>query len=49
LLTAAKMDSRNAFGAPEQVRPVPFAGAHWVGGKLRVRMPAKSIVVLTLK
>jgi hypothetical protein len=28
---------------------VPFAGAHWVGGKLRVRMPAKSIVVLTLK
>ena len=49
VLTAAKMDSRNAFGAPEQVRPVPFAGAHWVGGKLRVSMPAKSIVVLTLK
>jgi alpha-N-arabinofuranosidase len=49
VLTAAKMDSRNAFGAPEQVRPESFNGARWAGGKLRVDMPAKSIVVLTLK
>ena len=49
VLTAPKMDSRNAFGAPEQVRPVSFAGARWAGGKLRVSMPAKSIVVLSLK
>ena len=48
LLTAAKMDSRNSFGAPEQVRPVAFAGAHWADGKLRVSMPAKSVVVLTI-
>jgi alpha-N-arabinofuranosidase len=49
VLTAAKMDSRNAFGAAEQVRPAAFTGARWAGGKLRVSMPAKSIVVLTLK
>ena len=49
VLTAAKMDSRNAFGAAEQVHPMPFAGASWAGGKLRVEMPAKSIVVLQLK
>ena len=49
VLTAAKMDSRNAFGAAEQVRPAPFTGARWAGGKLRVEMPAKSIVVLSLK
>jgi len=49
VLTAAKTDSHNAFGAFEQVRPVSFAGARWAGGKLRVSMPAKSIVVLGLK
>src|SRR5205823_13724505 len=49
VLTAPKMDSRNAFGAAEQVRPVSFAGARWAGGKLHVSMQAKSIVVLSLK
>ena len=49
LLTAMKMDSRNEFGQAEQVHPVPFTGARWSGGNLDVRMPAKSIVVLTLK
>jgi alpha-N-arabinofuranosidase len=49
LLTASAMDSRNRFGAPEEVRPVPFRGARWADGKLRVVMPSKSIVVLTLK
>jgi alpha-N-arabinofuranosidase len=49
LLTGAKMDSRNEFGQAEQVHPVPFTGAHWSGGNLQVRMPAKSVVVLTLK
>jgi alpha-N-arabinofuranosidase len=49
VLTAAKMDSHNAFDVPEQVRPVSFAGARWAGGKLRVSMPPKSIVVLNLK
>jgi hypothetical protein len=31
------------------VHPVPFKGARWSDGKLRVEMPAKSVVVLTLK
>jgi alpha-N-arabinofuranosidase len=49
VLTAAKMDSRNPLGGPEQVRPAAFNGVRWAGGKLRVSMPAKSIVVLSLK
>ena len=49
LLTAPAMDSRNRFGAAEQVHPLPFRDARWSGSKLRVSMPAKSVVVLTLK
>ena len=49
LLTGAKMDSRNDFGQAEQVRPVSFTGARWSGGTLDVSMPAKSVVVLTIK
>jgi alpha-N-arabinofuranosidase len=49
LLTAPAMDSRNRFGAAEEVHPVPFKGALWREGKLRVAMPAKSIVVLALE
>ena len=49
LLTAPAMDSRNRFGAAEEVRPVPFRGAHWQRGKLKVAMPAKSVVVRSLK
>jgi alpha-N-arabinofuranosidase len=49
LLTAAQMDSRNRFGAAEDVRPQPFTGTHWSGATLRVAMPAKSIVVLTIR
>jgi alpha-N-arabinofuranosidase len=49
VLTASAMDARNRFGAAEEVRPVPFRNARWAGGKLRVQMPAKSIVVLTVK
>jgi len=49
LLTGSKMDARNEFGQPEQVQPVPFNGARWSAGNLEVRMPPKSVVVLTLK
>ena len=49
LLTAPAMDSRNRFGAAEEVHPVPFKGARWSDGKLRVALPARSIVVLNLK
>ena len=49
LLTGTKMDSRNEFGQAEEVHPVPFTGAHCSRGNIQVRMPAKSVVVLTLK
>ena len=49
LLTGAKMDSRNDFGQAEQVRTVPFSSARWSDGTLDVSMPAKSVVVLTIK
>ena len=49
LLTAPAMDSRNRFGVAEEVQPTPFKGARLSGGKLRLSMPAKSIVVVTLK
>jgi len=49
VLTASAMDARNRFGAAEDVRPVPFRNARWAGGKLRVEMPPKSVVVLTVK
>ena len=49
VLTASAMDARNRFGAPEEVRPMPFRNARWAGGKLRVEMPPKSVVVLTVK
>ena len=48
LLTAPAMDSRNRFGVAEEVRPVAFDRARWTSGKLRVPMPAKSVVVLRL-
>ena len=49
LLTAERLDSVNSYDAPETVRPVPFEAASWTGGRLHVEMPAKSIVVLTLR
>jgi alpha-N-arabinofuranosidase len=49
VLTASAMDAHNRFGATEEVRPVPFRNARWAGGKLRVEMPPKSVIVLTVK
>ncbi|QIK79141.1 alpha-N-arabinofuranosidase [Sphingomonas piscis] len=49
VLTASKMDAQNRLGARPEVTPVRFNGASWSGGKLRVRMPAKSLVRLTLR
>ena len=48
ILTAAAVDAQNSFDAPEQVRPQPFA-ALVVGGKLLMKLPAKSIVVVALE
>jgi alpha-N-arabinofuranosidase len=48
ILTAATMDSRNSFAAPDAVRPHPFAGAAWKNGSLQLTLPARSLVVLEL-
>jgi alpha-N-arabinofuranosidase len=49
ILTGARMDSQNAFGASEQVRPSSFTHWQWRGGRLHISMPSKSVVVMTLK
>nr|WP_315212473.1 alpha-L-arabinofuranosidase C-terminal domain-containing protein [uncultured Duganella sp.] len=48
VLTAAAIDAHNTFAAPEVVAPAPFA-ADAVDGKLVLKLPAKSIVVVAIK
>ncbi|MBN2337733.1 MAG: alpha-N-arabinofuranosidase [Acidobacteria bacterium] len=49
VLTAAAMDAHNTFENPEMLHPVPFTEAALEGGRLDVRLPAKSVVVLKLR
>jgi alpha-N-arabinofuranosidase len=49
VLTAAAMDARNTFEAPQLVEPKPFAGTKLNRGKLDIVMPPKSVVVLKLE
>lgn len=49
ILTAPAITSHNTFDDPDAVKPAAFTGARIAGGKLVVTLPAKSIVVLTLK
>jgi len=48
LLTAAAMDAQNELGKPAQVVPVAF-DAQAVDGKLTLKLPAKSIVVVAIE
>lgn len=48
LLTAAAMDAQNEIGKPAQVTPLPF-DARAVDGRLTLRLPAKSIVVVAVE
>jgi alpha-N-arabinofuranosidase len=48
-LTAAAMNAHNTFEAPNAVQPKAFDGATLKGDTLDVRLPAKSVAVLTLK
>jgi alpha-N-arabinofuranosidase len=48
VLTAPAMNTHNTFDAPGAVQPAPFAGATLKGDVLEVKLPAKSVVVLTL-
>ncbi|GIL41175.1 alpha-N-arabinofuranosidase [Roseiterribacter gracilis] len=49
ILTAATMDARNTFDAPDMVKPAPFTGARLAKGRLLLDLPAKSVVVLELR
>jgi alpha-N-arabinofuranosidase len=49
VLTAARMDTVNTFDQPGAVVPQPFTGAALEEGRLSVRLPAKSVVVLDLQ
>jgi alpha-N-arabinofuranosidase len=46
ILTAAAMSAHNTFAAPGTVQPRPFAGATLDSGRLKIALPAKSVVVL---
>jgi alpha-L-arabinofuranosidase len=48
VLTAAAMDAHNTFEAPDAVKPAPFS-AQASGGKLTVRLPAKSVIVTSVE
>ncbi|RZJ41980.1 MAG: hypothetical protein EON87_15605, partial [Brevundimonas sp.] len=48
VLTAEAMDAHNTFDAPSAIHPVAFTGARIANGRLTARLPAKSLVVLTL-
>lgn len=49
VLTADRMDAHNSFDAPRAVEPAAFTGARIAGGRLTARLPARSVVVLTLE
>ena len=49
VLTAEAMDAHNTFENPETLHPIPFTGARLEGGRLDLRLPAKSVVVLELR
>jgi alpha-L-arabinofuranosidase len=48
ILTAPELNAHNTFEQPGRVKPVDFTGFAAEGGGLRVELPAKSLVVLTL-
>ncbi|NDW09740.1 alpha-L-arabinofuranosidase C-terminal domain-containing protein [Dysgonomonas sp. 520] len=49
ILTSKKITDHNTFEKPNVVKPVDFKGAKITKGKLNVKLPAASIVVLEIK
>ncbi len=49
ILTSADIRDHNGFGSPDQVRPAEFKDFKVKDGILTVRMPAKSIISLSVK
>ena len=48
LLSSPEINGHNTFEAPERVVPVEFRGASIQQGKLKLKLPAKSVVVLEI-
>src|SRR5688500_6310852 len=48
VLTADRMDAHNVPGQPAALAPAPYSGARLVDGRLRLALPAKSVVVVRL-
>lgn len=48
ILTATEMDAHNTFSAPDTIAPAPFV-VKATDGKLKVDLPAKSIIVVALE
>jgi alpha-N-arabinofuranosidase len=48
ILTAPAMDAHNTFDKPESIKPAPFKGTR-KGDELRLEIPAKSVVVVTVE
>ncbi len=49
ILTASALDAHNTFDQPDVVHPTPFDAGKIVAGKLAITLPARSVVVLTLR
>jgi alpha-N-arabinofuranosidase len=49
VLTSASMSAHNTFAAPRTIAPVAFNGATVRNGTLTVTIPAKAVVVLTVR
>jgi len=49
ILTAVEMNAHNTFEEPENVKPMAFCGASLAGNVLEVKLPSKSVVVLTIE
>lgn len=49
ILTSSEMNAHNTFDEPNAVRPVAFSDAALLGNVLDIKLPSKSVVVLTLE
>lgn len=49
VLTADRMQAHNTFDQPDNVKPVAFDGFKVEGSRLNVKMPSKSVVLLTIE
>jgi len=49
LLTADVMNAHNTFPVPDAISPIPFTGARLVGDTVTALLPAKSVVLLSMR